>query len=258
MDPFLEAHWGDVHTSITLYARNQLRPRLPSDLRARVEEYHTLEVLDEDDESERSVPRRVKPDVRIVEVMQSKPESHPGIAIQPSPCVEVSLEPETHRRIVITESKTERLVTAIEFLSRSNKFGKSREMFLDKQYSLWHSGVNVVEIDLLREGAWSLSCDEDLSPAQCRYPYRVFVKPERNWSARFYPTSIREPLPIIEIPLRDGDSPVLLELQPLVTMAWEDGEYSDIDYGRDPLPSFTEDDLHWIEDLLAAYGAPRV
>ena len=39
MDPYLEWHWGDVHTSLTTYARDQLASQLPSDLRVRVEEY---------------------------------------------------------------------------------------------------------------------------------------------------------------------------------------------------------------------------
>ena len=29
MDPYLEQHWGDVHTSLVIYARNQLQKVLP-------------------------------------------------------------------------------------------------------------------------------------------------------------------------------------------------------------------------------------
>ena len=38
MDPYLEAHWGDVHTTLMVYARNQLNEQLPGDLAARVGE----------------------------------------------------------------------------------------------------------------------------------------------------------------------------------------------------------------------------
>lgn len=58
-DPFLENHWGDVHTSLTTYARNQLQPQLPSGLRARVEEH----VAVEDDPA----AKKRRPDVRIVQ-----------------------------------------------------------------------------------------------------------------------------------------------------------------------------------------------
>lgn len=42
-DPWLERHWGDVHTSIVTYCRDRLQPGLPRDLRARVEEQVYLE-----------------------------------------------------------------------------------------------------------------------------------------------------------------------------------------------------------------------
>src|SRR5262245_8713685 len=43
MDPYLESCWGDVHTSLITYARDQLRVQLPADLRVRVEEQVALE-----------------------------------------------------------------------------------------------------------------------------------------------------------------------------------------------------------------------
>lgn len=38
MDPYLERHWRDVHASLAVYARDWLQERLPSGLRARIEE----------------------------------------------------------------------------------------------------------------------------------------------------------------------------------------------------------------------------
>ena len=32
MDPYLEAHWGDVHTRLIVYSGDQFRPQLPTDL----------------------------------------------------------------------------------------------------------------------------------------------------------------------------------------------------------------------------------
>src|ERR1700676_2877218 len=61
MDPYLEAHWRDVHASLIIYARDALQGVLPSALRARVEESVLLET-----------PRGLGdhplfPDVRVVE-----------------------------------------------------------------------------------------------------------------------------------------------------------------------------------------------
>ena len=59
MDPYLERHWGDVHTSLVTYARDQLQKFLPRDLRARVEERVVV--------SGWNRPRSLFPDVRVIE-----------------------------------------------------------------------------------------------------------------------------------------------------------------------------------------------
>src|SRR6516164_151567 len=43
MDPYLEAHWRDVHARLVIYASDALQGVLPSPLRARVEESVLLE-----------------------------------------------------------------------------------------------------------------------------------------------------------------------------------------------------------------------
>jgi hypothetical protein len=43
MDPYLEAHWRDVHARLILYACDQLEPQLPANLIARVEERVVVE-----------------------------------------------------------------------------------------------------------------------------------------------------------------------------------------------------------------------
>jgi len=45
MDPYLEAHWRDVHASLIIYARDALQGVLPGSLRARVEERVLPETL---------------------------------------------------------------------------------------------------------------------------------------------------------------------------------------------------------------------
>ena len=43
MDPYLEAHWRDVHARLIVYACDAIQGALPSSLRARVEESVLLE-----------------------------------------------------------------------------------------------------------------------------------------------------------------------------------------------------------------------
>jgi hypothetical protein len=62
MNPWLETHWGDVHTRLTTYACDHLQPLLPAGLRARIEEYVSVE--SEDSPGEASA--HFSPDVRVI------------------------------------------------------------------------------------------------------------------------------------------------------------------------------------------------
>src|SRR5438067_4781357 len=61
MDPYLEAHWRDVHASLIIYTRDALQGVLPGSLRARVEERVLLET------PQGLSDHPLYPDVRVVE-----------------------------------------------------------------------------------------------------------------------------------------------------------------------------------------------
>src|SRR5205823_12090632 len=61
MDPYLEAHWRDVHARLVIYACDALQSVLPGSLRARVEESVLLETPEGIDK------HPLYPDVRVVE-----------------------------------------------------------------------------------------------------------------------------------------------------------------------------------------------
>ncbi len=78
MDPCLEQHWRDVHTRLIVYPGNQIQSRLPSDLRARVEERVLVETPDE--------TRGVFPDVRVFETASKlAPPGRAGTQTAPAP-----------------------------------------------------------------------------------------------------------------------------------------------------------------------------
>jgi len=64
MDPYLEDYWGDTHTTLATYARDQLQRQLPEDLIACVEEHMTVGVEGADDPES----HRYYPDVRVEEL----------------------------------------------------------------------------------------------------------------------------------------------------------------------------------------------
>lgn len=254
MDPYLEAHWGDVHTSIATYARNQLQPQLPPDLRARVEEHLAVEV-----EGEKS--RGYFPDVRIIERWPTRrlaPADAPDIALAEPLIVPMeAVEPETLRSVVIVDRQSgNRIVTAIEILSPANKrTAAGRQAYRKKQSDLREGGVNLVEIDLLRSGKYVLAVPKHSLPQPYLAPYRIcVVRGSHPEQAEVYRASFRERLPVIRIPLRETDSDVALDLQSLIDQAYEHGDYEDIDYSAEPIPPLAPGDAAWADALLREKG----
>src|SRR5438552_10521608 len=66
MDPYLEAHWRDIHAGLVIYTRDALQGALPGALRARVEERVLLETPLGISE------HPLYPDVRVVEYTQKR------------------------------------------------------------------------------------------------------------------------------------------------------------------------------------------
>ena len=46
MGPYLEQHWGDVHTRLMLYINDQINAQLPDELQARVDESTAVQIAD--------------------------------------------------------------------------------------------------------------------------------------------------------------------------------------------------------------------
>lgn len=256
MDPYLEAHWADVHTSLTTYARNQLQPQLPDDLSATVEECVHLSADDGSHEA------RVRPDVQVrgSSTDPASAQSTASLAAVTSVPILVPVAvPWTERWVEIRETGSGHLVTAIEFLSPGNKqTSRQRDLFRDKQEMMTEAGVNVVEIDLIVGGKWAISAPEDVTPDECAYPYRICVLRANHPSqAECYPTPLSQSLPRLAIPLRPGDADVVLDLQPLLSAAWTDGNYRRIDYVTARRPRFRREDELWIDEALAQWKASR-
>jgi hypothetical protein len=258
MNPWLESHWGDIHTSLSTYARDQIQSQLPAGLRARVEEYVTVEADGESDLRS----NRFAPDVPIVERPDAEYPQNSGRAVIADAAEPVMVsrlvEPETLRYIEIVDSADgHRVITAIEFLSLANKVaGKCREQYLAKQKKMLAGNVNLVEIDLLRAGSWVLAAPQSEVPAACRGPYRIcVVRGDQQHVAAMYAVPLQQPLPNIRIPLRASDPEVVLRLQPLLDMAYVNGRYcEDLDYQTEPTPPLAGSDAIWADQRLREQG----
>lgn len=250
MDPYLEQHWGDVHTSLMVYMRDQVNDQLPSDLQARVEE-NILVDMEEDS-------RLLYPDVRIVEETApldfGQPSATGGVALAEPCLIPLADESPTLRHIeIVDRGSGNRVVTAIELLSPANKGGPAgRKAYREKQGQYIEAGVNLVEIDLIRQGSFVLAVPYDLLPYRLREQYLVCVRrASKRTLAEVYGISLREPLPNIRIPLRPADRDVVLQLQPLLDECYRGGRYATIDYSRPLHPKFSQNDQQWIESLIS-------
>lgn len=247
MNPYLERHWGDVHTRFMVYACDQISEQLPGDLQARVEE--TLCVDSDIDQG-----RLVYPDIRVVEDQGASPfdaQSVAGVLVA-EPAVVTITDPVTERHIEIVNVRDgNRVITAIELLSITNKIGKGRRNYLRKQAEYIEGGVNLVELDLIRGGDFSLAIPEDQWPRKVPTTYKICIR--KYWApdnAFTFGVGLRETLPNIEVPLRPNDTQTILRLQNLIDECFVRGRYSSLDYSQPLDPGLSVDDEVWVSNLL--------
>ncbi len=256
IDPWLEGSWGDVHTRLSVYCCDELQQRLPSDLRARIEEYVSVDVVE--DESS-NAPRLIAPEAPFVECRQRSVDlgSTPNVAVAEPVLIDDDFAESatTLRYIKIVDTKeSNRVVTAIEFLSPANKTNRDgRGAFRNKQFALRQAQVNLVEIDLLRAGGWVLSGSFKKLPENLNAHYFAVVRRAESVQTEIYPMHLRARLPAIRIPLRPSDADVVLDLQKLIDMAYVNGSYGDdIDYRAAPVPPLSPEDQSWADEILKA------
>jgi hypothetical protein len=255
MDPYLEAHWRDIHASLIIYTRDALQGVLPGSLRARAEERVLLET------PQGIAAHPLYPDVRVVEFaarrgLEALPEA--GAAVETLLLVETEVEGETETFLEIIDRESgNRVVTIIEFLSPSNKSpGKNREEYLRKQQEICASNANLAEIDLNRFGTHTLAFPLERLRPKGRTPYMVCVRrAARRGVAEVYPMPLWERLPTIQIPLRPDDADVPLDLQALVEQCYRNGAYDGtLNYAADPDPPLLGADKQWAAQWLREKG----
>jgi Protein of unknown function (DUF4058) len=253
MDPYLEARWGDVHTRMAFLTSVQLGPQMPKGLRTRIQEDFVIE-------SSEARGRRIIPDAAVVERpnLDSNREGGPGgLAVVEPVVVTWEVEPRVQRSVHIVDTERgHRLVTAIEFISPTNKTKRAgRRAYLRKQRDILAAGASLIEIDLIRAGRYLLYAPESAVPSDLLAPYRVCVS--RGWDtgrAEMYRIRMPERLPKIRVPLRPSDADVLLDLQQLIDDSYATGSHDDIDYTVDPDPPLAAEDAAWADGLLRQEG----
>jgi hypothetical protein len=252
MDPYLESRWPEVHASLIVYGRNQINSKLPDDLQANIEE--TLAVY-----ADEEFDHAIRPDVHLsgdadgfrAELSEAT-DRNTVVVSEP---IFVKLPPHPTRHIEIT-GRGGRVVTAIEFISPWNKVGRrARDQYTRKQNDYIAAGVNLVEIDLVRQGDYVLAVPlAELKPEQlATYMMCVYrdIQPDQM---EIYRAPLQESLPNIPIPLRPGERDIPLQLQLLIDDCYRDGRYHRTDYQVPPKATFATADTAWIDACLRDAG----
>ncbi len=252
MNPFFEQRWRDAHAALITYLRDALQEKLPPDLFAAAEE-QSLAVGDDR-------PRTYRPDVQVREPWTLK---EPAATEAPAPAastpltepIHVFIEEDTERWLEIRDANG-RLVTVLELLSPSNKLeSPDREQYLRKRQSILGADANLVEIDLVRQGAsvFPRAVRDLLRQREACYGICV-VRAAQPSAREVYPIGLRERLPTIRVPLRPADPDIALDLQPLVDQCHERGRYHFLKYHLELEPPLKPDDAAWAAQLLRDHG----
>jgi len=254
MDPYLEAPslWADVHHGLISEMQAVLNRRLRPQYHVRVEE--RVYISDENDPGRKAII----PDLKIVDT--GFPETHPssfpvaGSAVAEPLILTTLIEDEIHEaRLEVIDASQHTVVTVIELLSPTNKIigSRGRASYEQKRREVMTSSSHFVEIDLLRDGDHLHT--RELLP---RGDYFVHVSPKnRRPKGYVWPILLPQRLPVIGIPLKEGDGDVELDLQNVLISAYERAAYDlQIDYRSEPTPPLTEEASRWINSLLAAAG----
>ncbi len=247
MDPFLEGHlWPDVHNALAAKIRQMLVPVLRPKYAARLNIY-VVEDLHPEKES-----GLMYPDVEIMAGEIKEPAAaYKGNRRVTPPAMRVPVLAPVEVRIPVVEIHDvagNRLVTAIEILSPVNKREPGLSAYLRKRQQLYHAGVHLLEIDLLRRGARIAA-----SPA-CAYLFAL-TRAGANYT-ELWPMAISSPLPVLPVPLLPGDEEAPLDLQQALEEIYKEAAYDlSIDYNLSPPPpELNEEEAAW---LLSLHPAPK-
>jgi hypothetical protein len=252
MDPYIEdsAIWPDFHTTLFVEIKRGLNHILPPGYMAKIDRYIWIH--------EPSAQERIrlgKPDAYVAKdpAIVEKAQTSTTTLAAPATIVLPAVRQEGSRYLKVLDAKNHRVVTVVEIASPANKNpGPDREAYLMKRNEYFATGVNVVDIDLLRGGQrmpWG-----DQAPPRGDY-YVMVCRAHEFPKAGIWSISVRDSLPVIPIPLDPGTKEPQLSLQECFNRAYEDSRLdAEIDYTQPPIPPLADIDAQWARELLSAAG----
>jgi hypothetical protein len=238
MDPYLEGYlWPDVYQALASQLRQQITPQLRPRYTARL----AVSVI-EDTNPEGDIGV-MYPDVEVRQMLTlsgthdapsgSGMGSSAGAATPSSLTIPVMLPVEVQlTSIEIRDTAANRLVTSMEILSPVNKREPGLAQYRDKRRRLYQAGVHLIELDLIRRGTRPAA-----HPRLHDVPYVLSLTRAHSGRTEVWPRSMREPLPVLPVPLHPPDDDVVLDVQAALVAVYSAAAYDlSIDYGQEPPP----------------------
>ena len=261
MNPYLEQPdaWHDFHEAFLPEIRNLIAEQVGEQYFVKLDDTAYIHEIPEN-------RRRffARPDVYVArtatwigsgDVSVETQEDSGGVAMLEEPILapmSVQLPTTDEERLTFIEiwDRRERaIVTVIELLSPINKrLGPDREQYLAKRNNYFKAWIHFVEIDLLRAGPRMPFLTPDEQPLDCDYCVLVSRYKERP-QAGLWPIRLREPLPIIPIPLKAPDPDVRLDLKKALDRVYDAAGYRKYIYDSPLEPPLIEADAAWAESF---------
>jgi hypothetical protein len=258
MDPYLEhpVRWPGLHHRLIGQISDALNAVLPPQYIADIGE--RLYVV--------QGRRSIYPDAFLIERPLPAPPVGPtggstAVLAASDPPLVITAQPEERREAfveIIAAEDQSQVVTVIEVLSPTNKAAGSegRRQYLEKQSALLASQTHLIEIDLLRQGEYTVAAPRDGLLTPVPWDYLVSLHRGRQCGQfAVWPIPLRERLPRIDVPLADADPDVVLDLQAVFSRSYDQGPYARrVDYRQDPPAPLRRADAEWADELLRQRG----
>ncbi len=261
MDPYLEGHlWPDVHATLIVGIRAAIAAKLPPGYFANIDQYLWLGESDDEDAPLTKRTRRGKPDTFVTNGAHAA-SNGAGVGttlVAAEPTVRVRLpNPKGAKRkkyIRLIDTGNNDVVTVIELLSPSDKLPKAdRARYLAKRAEYLGARVNLVEIDLLRKGQRVPMGTPD--PPEADY-YVLVSRAAEYPEAGVWAFTVRDPIPVFPVPLKDEDAAVALDLRACLDAAYDAARYAGrIDYAGPCEPALRKPDAEWVAGRFRNNGA---
>jgi len=242
MNPYFErpGEWVEFHTRFLIQLQNHISSKLPPRYFVKIDEGLSVDFDRGDDPNPR---HRLEGGVAVEPAVVEPAAPNRGKSV-------FARLPEFVRpprqRLTVREWKTKKVVAVIELLSPTTKApGKDRAAYLDRREALFSSDAHLVEIDLLRGG--EPMPFEDGPESEYRIAVsRVMQRP----TVEIWPFGLRDPIPAVPLPLKDGDAEVPLDFKAVLDAVYDGGRSELSIYTDPPEPSLSRADAAWANKLL--------